>query len=88
MREYPKDLGLAFWRGLFFSPPRPQIDPMSKTRFIFLITLVILAGGLTVLVAGWAAASGQLNGQLAMALLPLVMLASIAWRALSARQDD
>ncbi|WP_181363707.1 hypothetical protein [Aliiroseovarius pelagivivens] len=57
-------------------------------RFFFLISMVILAGGLTVGVAGWAATSGQLNGQLAMALLPLVMLASIAWRALSAGRDD
>ncbi|TQV69324.1 hypothetical protein [Aliiroseovarius halocynthiae] len=60
---------------------------MSKTRFIFLITMVILAGGLTVAVAGWAASAGQLNGQVAMALLPLVMLASIAWRALTAERD-
>lgn len=88
MRDYPKNLGLAFWRGLFFLTDCPQIDPMSKTRFIFLITMVILAGGLTVLVAGWAAAAGQLNGQVAMALLPLVMLASIAWRALSAGRGD
>lgn len=55
---------------------------MSKTRFIFLIALVILCGGLTVLVAGLAAASGKLDGQVAMALLPLVTLAAIAWRAL------
>ncbi|MCK0143514.1 hypothetical protein [Aliiroseovarius sp. F20344] len=60
---------------------------MSKTRFIFLIALVILSAGLTVLVAGWAAASGKLDGQVAMALLPLVMLASIAWRALSGRTE-
>ncbi len=88
MRVSSENLGLAIWRGLFFSTARPQIDPMSKTRFIFLITMVIAAGGLTVLVAGWAAAAGQLNGQVAMALLPLVMLASIAWRALSAGRDD
>ncbi len=88
MRVHPENFGLANWRGLFFCPIRPQIVPMSKMRFIFLISMVILAGGLTVLVAGWAATAGQLNGQLAMALLPLVMLASIAWRALSAGRDD
>ncbi|MHA6267935.1 hypothetical protein ACXYMP_13800 [Aliiroseovarius sp. CAU 1755] len=58
---------------------------MSTTRFILLVTLVILSGGLTVLVAGMASASGKLDGQIAMAVLPLVMLASIAWRALSSR---
>ncbi|WP_432450247.1 hypothetical protein [Aliiroseovarius marinus] len=60
---------------------------MSKTRFIFLITLVILAGGLTVAVGAMAAAAGKLDGQVAMALLPLVMLASIALRALTAKDE-
>ncbi|UWQ15696.1 hypothetical protein K3556_07455 [Aliiroseovarius sp. M344] len=61
---------------------------MSKTRFFFLITLVIVCGGLTVLVAGLAVNSGKLDGQVAMALLPLVMLASIAIRALSGRNEQ
>ncbi|MCK8462389.1 hypothetical protein MUY35_00820 [Aliiroseovarius sp. S1339] len=61
---------------------------MSKTRFFFLITLVILAGGLTVLIASLAVASGKLDGQVAMALLPLVMLASIGIRALSGRNGQ
>ncbi len=73
--------------GLFFCPSRPQIEMMSKTRFIFLITLVILAGGLTVAVGAMAAAAGKLDGQVAMALLPLVMLASIALRALTAKDE-
>lgn len=60
---------------------------MSKTRFILLIALVILSGGLTVIVGGMAAASGKLDGQVAMALLPLVMLASIGVRALSGRKE-
>ncbi|MCI2393137.1 hypothetical protein [Aliiroseovarius sediminis] len=60
---------------------------MSKTRFFLLITLVILSGGLTVLVGSLAAASGKFDGQVAMALLPLVMLASIGIRGLS-RGDE
>ncbi|MCK8483967.1 hypothetical protein MUY21_07960 [Aliiroseovarius sp. S2029] len=59
---------------------------MSKTRFILLITLVILSGGLTIFVAGLAMASGKLDGRVAMALLPLLMLASIGVRALSGRK--
>ncbi|MCK0138904.1 hypothetical protein [Aliiroseovarius sp. F47248L] len=61
---------------------------MSKTRFFFLITLVILSGGLTILVGSLAAASGKLDGQVAMALLPLIMLASIGIRALSGRNGS
>ncbi|WP_371168780.1 hypothetical protein [Aliiroseovarius sp. 2305UL8-7] len=75
-------------QGLFFSDPRPQIALMSKTKFVLLITLVILAGGLTVLVAGLAAVSGKLDGQVAMAILPLVMLASIAIRGLTGKNDQ
>lgn len=61
---------------------------MSKTRFFFLIALVILSAGLTILVAAMAMASGKLDGQVAMALLPLLMLASIAVRALSGRPKE
>ena len=74
-------------QGLFFSTAHPQIAPMSKTKFVFLIALVILSAGLTILVASMAAASGKFDGQVAMALLPLVMLASIAIRTLSGRNE-
>lgn len=56
---------------------------MSKTRFFLLIALVITSGGLTVLVGSLALTHGKLDGQVAMALLPLVMLASIALRGLT-----
>ncbi len=59
---------------------------MSKTRFILLIALVILSGGLTIFVASLAMATGKLDGQVAMAVMPLVILASIALRALSGRK--
>lgn len=60
---------------------------MTKTRFLLLLFLVIAAGGATVWV-GWAAArAGQLNGQTMMAMLPLVMLVGIAWRALTGNRD-
>ncbi|SEW19017.1 hypothetical protein SAMN05444851_1997 [Aliiroseovarius sediminilitoris] len=61
---------------------------MSKTRFFFLIALVILSGGLTILVGSLAVTSGKLDGQVAMAVLPLVMLASIGIRALSGRNGS
>ncbi|NRP11799.1 hypothetical protein XMM379_002807 [Aliiroseovarius sp. xm-m-379] len=61
---------------------------MSKLRYLFLLALVISAGGLTVLVAGLAASSGKLDGQTAMAVLPLIMLASIAFRALNPDKKD
>lgn len=61
---------------------------MSKLRYFFLLTLVISAGGLTIFVAGLAASSGNLNGQTAMALMPLVLLVTIAWRALNPDKKD
>lgn len=61
---------------------------MSKTRFFFLIALVILSAGLTILVGSLAVTSGKLDGQVAMAVLPLVMLASIGIRALSGRNGS
>jgi|GEM_PF-1806816 len=60
---------------------------MPTARYLFLLLLVIAAGGATVWV-GWAAArAGQLDGQVMMAVLPLVMLAGIAWRALTGNRD-
>ena len=60
---------------------------MPIARYLFLLFLVILAGGATVWV-GWAAArAGQLNGQVLMAMMPLVMLAALAWRALTGKRD-
>ena len=60
---------------------------MPTARFVFLLLLVIAAGGATVWV-GWAAAeAGKLDGQVMMALLPLVMLLSIAFRALTGNRD-
>jgi hypothetical protein len=56
---------------------------MSKTRFFFLLSVVIGAAGLTLWVAWLALGAGQLNGATAGALLPLVLLASIALRALT-----
>lgn len=61
---------------------------MSKTRFFFLIALVILSGGLTILVGSLAVTSGKLDGQVAMAVLPLALLASIGIRALSGRNGS
>lgn len=55
---------------------------MSKTRYAFLLFLVLAAGGLTVLVAGLAISSGKLNGQTAMSLMPLLLLLSVAVKAL------
>ncbi len=55
---------------------------MSKTRFIFLLVLVIGSAGLTIWIAWMAFAAGQLNGGTLGALLPLVMLASVGLRAL------
>ena len=60
---------------------------MPIARYLFLLFLVILAGGATVWV-GWAAArAGQLNGQVLMAMMPLVMVAALAWRALTGKRD-
>jgi len=60
---------------------------MPTARFLFLLLLVIAAGGATIWV-GWAATSaGQLDGRVMMAMLPLVMLLSIAWRALTGKRD-
>lgn len=75
-------------RPLPFRASSPHIRPMSTTRFILLITLVIASAGLTIWIGAAAAMAGKLNGQVAMALLPLLMLASIAWRGLADRNKD
>ncbi|MCB1329668.1 MAG: hypothetical protein KDK28_09560 [Maritimibacter sp.] len=60
---------------------------MPVARYLLLLFLVILAGGATVWL-GWAAASaGQLDGQVLMAMMPLVMVAALAWRALTGKRD-
>ncbi|WP_421704495.1 hypothetical protein [Aliiroseovarius sp.] len=61
---------------------------MSKTRFFLLIALVIACAGLTVWIGSMAAMAGKLDGQVAMALMPLLLLASIAWRGISERNKD
>lgn len=73
--------------GLFLPPRWPYVIFMSAARFILLLLLVITAGGATVWI-GWAAArAGRLDGQALMAMLPLVMLLSIALRALTGNRD-
>jgi hypothetical protein len=49
---------------------------------------VIACAGLTVWVGSMAAMAGKLDGQVAMALMPLLLLASIAWRGISERNKD
>ncbi|MDU8926820.1 hypothetical protein RXV86_05450 [Alisedimentitalea sp. MJ-SS2] len=51
-------------------------------RFVMLLSLVIAAAGLTIWVVVLAARADQLNGATLSALLPLVLLASLALRAL------
>ncbi len=71
-----------------FSTQNPHISLMSKTRFFLLITLVIASAGLTVWIGSMAAMSGKLDGQVALVLTPLLLLAAIAWRGLSERNKD
>lgn len=60
---------------------------MPTARYLLLLALVIAAAGATIWV-GWAAVRAQeLNGQTMMAILPLVMLAAIAWRGLTGKSD-
>lgn len=61
---------------------------MPILRYIFLLALVIFAGGGTIWVAYAAASAGQLNGRVLMALLPLVMLASLGVRALTGQKKE
>ncbi len=60
---------------------------MPPVRFLLLLFLVIAAGGATVWVAWAAAQAGRLDGQTMMAMMPLVMLAAIAWRGLTGNKD-
>ena len=60
---------------------------MPPIRFFFLLFLVIAAGGGTVWVAWAAAQAGRLDGQTMMAVMPLLMLAALAWRGLKSRGD-
>lgn len=53
-------------------------------RLLFLWALVIGAGAATVWVGVMAAETGHLDGQVLMALMPLVLLISIAWRGIAA----
>ena len=56
-------------------------------RFLLLITLVILCAAGTVWVGAMAAQAGRLDGKVFMALMPLVMLGTLAWRRLRGDQD-
>ena len=55
---------------------------MSRGKFIFLLALVIGAAGASIWVAVLAAEAGALDGNVARALLPLLLLAGVAVRAL------
>jgi len=60
---------------------------MPIARYIFLLFLVIAAAGATIWIGFAAARSGHLDGQVMRAEIPLLMLAAIAWRALTNRGD-
>ncbi len=55
---------------------------MSRGKYVFLLALVIGAAGLSIWVAWLAARAGALDGDVLRALVPLVILASLALRAL------
>ena len=55
---------------------------MPLGKFIFLLALVIGAAGLSIWVAVLAAEAGALDGNVLRALLPLLLLAGVAVRAL------
>ena len=57
-------------------------------RHIILLSLVIGAAGLTIWVVVLAARADQLNGTTLSTLLPLVLLASLALRALRRTPRD
>lgn len=61
---------------------------MSKTRYVFLLLVVIGAAGLTLWVAWLAFGAGRLDGATAGALLPLILLATIALRALTGARGE
>lgn len=60
---------------------------MSKTRFVFLLTLVIGSAGLSIYVAYLAMRAEALDGTIFRAILPLLLLGSIAVRLLLKKQD-
>ena len=60
---------------------------MSKTRFTFLLILVIGSAGLSIYVAYLALQAEALDGTVFRAILPLLMLGSIAVRLLLKKQD-
>ncbi|MEJ1992499.1 MAG: hypothetical protein P8X50_12600 [Maritimibacter sp.] len=60
---------------------------MPILRYIFLISLVILAGGGTIWVAYAAAMAGQLSAQVLMTVMPLAMVAALALRSLTGRKS-
>ena len=60
---------------------------MPPVRSLLLILLVIAAGGATVWVGWMAAEAGRLDRQVIMAMVPLVMLLSVALRALTGNRD-
>ena len=73
--------------GFFPDLRLPMWESMPPIRFLLLLFLVIAAGAATVWVGFAAAQAGQLDGQVMMAVMPLVMLAAIAWRALTGKRD-
>ncbi len=73
--------------GLPQTAPNTYVFAMPPVRFLLLLLLVIAAAGATVWVGWMAAQAGKLDGQVMMALLPLVMLLSIALRALTGKRD-
>lgn len=60
---------------------------MSRAKFVFLLALVIGAAGLSIWVAVLAAEAGALDAKVASALLPLLLLAGVALRALRNNAD-
>ena len=60
---------------------------MSKTRFAFLLALVIGSAGLSIYIAFLAMQEEALDGSIFRAILPLLLLASIALRSLFKHQE-
>ncbi len=60
---------------------------MSKTRFTVLLLMVILCAAGTIWVGAMAAQTGKLDRQVFTALLPLILLGTLAWRRLRGDQD-
>lgn len=60
---------------------------MPDMRFALLLAVVIGAAGLSVWVAAAAAQAGSFDRTTLGAVLPLLLLASVAFRALKRRRD-